>query len=208
MKISKYVHSCLLIEEQDKTILIDPGNYTAEEKILNISRLEKLDFVLITHEHQDHLDITLIQELVRKFPETRLISNSSVTVLLEKEGLVVSPGGNDFIVMEDVPHEKLLGRAAPQNTLFHLFGKLTHPGDSLQFTSTAEILALPIQAPWGSMVQAVERAAELKPKIVIPIHDWHWSEKARERLYGMAADYLRGKGIDFKGLETGVPVDL
>ena len=202
MKISKYVHSCLLIEEQGKTILIDPGNYTAEEEALSANWLEKLDFILITHEHEDHMYIPLIQELVNKFPEVRLISNASVAAILEKEGLAVSTEGNDFIRMQDVSHEKLLGRAVPQNTLFHLFGKLTHPGDSLQFDSTKEILALPIQAPWGSMVQAIEKAAELKPKVVIPIHDWHWSEKARKRLYGMASDYLRGKGIDFKGLDT------
>ena len=202
MKISKYVHSCLLIEEQDKTILIDPGNYTAEEKALNVSRLEKLDFILITHEHEDHMYIPLIQELVSKFPEVRLISNSSVAAILEEEGFPVSTEENDFIVKKDVSHEKLLGGVVLQNTLFHLFGKLTHPGDSLQFDSTKEILALPIQAPWGSMVQAIEKAAELKPKVVIPIHDWHWSEKARKRLYGMAADYLREKGIDFRGVDT------
>jgi len=202
MKISKYVHSCLLIEEQGKTILIDPGNYTAEEKALNVSRLKKLDFILITHEHQDHMDVGLLQEIVSKFPEVRLISNSSVAAILEKEGLLVSTEGNDFIVKKDVPHEKLLGGAVPQNTLFNLFGKFTHPGDSLQFDSTKEILALPIQAPWGSMVQAIEKAAELRPKVVIPIHDWHWSEKARKRLYGMAADYLREHGIDFKGSDT------
>lgn len=202
MRISKYVHSCLLIEGQDTVVLIDPGNYTAEEKVLNVSWLEKLDFILITHEHEDHMYIPLIQELVSKFPEVRLISNSSVAAILEKEGLAVSAEGNDSIVMEDVPHEKLLGRAVPQNTLFHLFRKLTHPGDSLQFDSTKEVLALPIQAPWGSMVHAIEKAVELKPKVVIPIHDWHWSEKARKRLYGMAADYLRENGIDFKSLDT------
>ncbi|MDO8655088.1 MAG: MBL fold metallo-hydrolase, partial [bacterium] len=52
MKITKYVHSCLLVEEQGKTALIDPGNYTFQSKALDLRYIEKLDFVLITHEHQ------------------------------------------------------------------------------------------------------------------------------------------------------------
>ena len=67
-----------------------------------------------------------------------------------------------FVEMIQIPHEKVLA-LAPHNTLFHVFGELTHPGDSLQFSETKEILALPIQAPWGSMVASLEKAAQLKP---------------------------------------------
>ena len=103
----------------------------------------------------------------------------------------------------DAPHELLLGGRGAENTLFNISQKLTHPGDSLKFDKTCEILALPIQAPWGSFVASVEKAAAVKPKVVIPIHDWHWKDSARRRMYDIASQYLAEKGIEFRGLEVG-----
>ena len=65
-----------------------------------------------------------------------------------------------------------------------------------------------MQAPWGSFVDACELAVKLKPKVVIPIHDWHWNEKARKIQYEMAADYLGKHGIEFKKIETGEIIEV
>lgn len=200
MKVSKHTHSCLLVEEKGIAVLIDPGNYTYEENALDVDAIKKLDFILITHEHPDHMHLPLIKKLMKKFPEAKIISNNSVAAILKKEGLKAATEGNDMIRMAPVKHEMTL-HGAPENVMFTIAGKLTHPGDSLSFTNTAEILALPIQAPWGSMVAAVEKAAKMRPKFVIPVHDWHWNEKARKRLYDMAANYLKQRGIKFKAME-------
>jgi len=203
MKISKHVHSCLLVEEAGTTILIDPGNYSK----LDVDSLEKLDFILITHEHEDHMYIPLIKKAVEKFPEVQIISNASVAEILGKEGLKVSTEGNDFIEIETVRHEKVIGKT-PENVLFRIFNKLTHPGDSHSFESTTEVLALPIQAPWGSYVTAIEKAVQLKPKTVIPIHDWQWKDEARKGLYERSVAYLKEHGIEFKSVETGEVVEV
>ena len=96
----------------------------------------------------------------------------------------------------------------PENIMFTIAGKLTHPGDSLSFEKTTEILALPIQAPWGSFVNAIQKAAQLKPKTIIPIHDWHWKDEARRQLYKTAADYLRKKGIEFREAEKRETIEV
>ena len=207
MKLTKYVHSCLLAEEQGTTVLVDPGSYTIEEGALHIDTLEKLDFVLITHEHQDHLYVPFLKQIIEKFPAVLVISNGAVVDLLSKEGIQASIQGTEKIEMIDAPHEKLLS-VPPHNVLFHLFGRLTHPGDSFQFSESKEILALPVQAPWGSMVAALEKAVELRPKLVVPIHDWHWNEKARKALYAMAESYLQRHDIEFHGLEAGESLDI
>lgn len=203
MKITKYVHSCLLVEEAGKVILIDPGNYTFEEKALDIDKLEKLDFILITHEHQDHVYLPFLKIILERFPNAEIITNSAVAQILEKENIKCGIAGNEFLRLYSAPHELVLGKKSFDNTVFEIFGKLTHPGDSLQFNKTCEILALPIQAPWGSMVASVEKAALLKPKIVIPIHDWHWKDSARARMYDAAKNYLAGHGIELRSLEPG-----
>ena len=198
MKISKYLHSCLLVKEQDKTILIDPGIFTYNEKALDLNQLTKLDYILITHEHADHCHPLFIQELMSKFPDVKIISNPSVVELLKREEIEASSEGNEFIQLENLTLEKLWDKNPPQNTVFKIFDKLTHPGDSLHFNTSSEILALPITAPWGSTTQAVEKALEIKPKIIIPIHDWMWKDEVRKAMYDRLKDFFGQKNIEFQ----------
>ncbi len=208
MKISKYIHSCLLLEKDGIAVLMDPGNYTLEENAFHVDDLDHLDFVLITHEHEDHMSVPLLKTIIEKFPDVRIITNGVAADLLAKSGIQASIQAPDFVEMVAIPHEKVLA-LAPHNTLFHVFGEITHPGDSLQFTESKDILALPIQAPWGSMVAALEKAVEVKPRLIMPIHDWHWKDEARRKLYKMAANYLRERGIEeFRGLEVGESIDI
>ncbi len=206
MRISKYVHSCLLVDEKGKTILIDPGVFSTEA--FDVSAIKKLDYLLITHEHQDHMDISLVKAIVKKFKDVRIVSNDSVVNILKKEGIEATSKGDSMIELTETRHEKLLGMPTPENVMFTIAGRLSHPGDSHSFGKTAEILALPVQAPWGSFFDALEKATELKPKIVLPIHDWHWSEPARKWFYNVAESYLKSQGIKFVGLETGEGVEL
>lgn len=52
MKITKFGHCCLLIEENGVRILTDPGTYSTQQ-----SEVKNIDFVLITHEHADHFQL-------------------------------------------------------------------------------------------------------------------------------------------------------
>lgn len=209
MKITKFVHSCLLVEDQGKTFLIDPGNYTAESKLLDITTLEKLDYILITHEHQDHMDISFIKEILLKFPQVAIITNDSAKEKLFAEGVLVSQEVPSFIKMEEVPHEKIFGvTQPPKNILVTIDDMLTDPGDSLSFNKTTKVLALPIQAPWGDTTRAAELASKLKPEVIIPIHDWHWNDQAREGIYKRLEDFFAQNAITFIPLQNGVPVEV
>ena len=208
MKISKHLHSCLLIEEENKTFLIDPGVFTYQEKALNFNSLSSLDYILITHEHSDHAYIPLIKEIIAKFPTVEIITNPSAATLLKQEDITALTAGNGYIQLEDVSHEKLWDITPPQNVLFKLFNELTHPGDSHHFNQTTDVLALPITAPWGSTTDAVNLALKLKPKIIIPIHDWMWKDVIRQEVYVRLQTYFAKEGIDFKPLETGEIVEV
>ncbi|MBI1984549.1 MAG: MBL fold metallo-hydrolase [Candidatus Wildermuthbacteria bacterium] len=209
MKISKYVHSCLLVEEHGTVALIDPGNYTAQANVLDLESIAKLDYLVITHEHADHMDIPLIKKISVKFPGLQIMSNSSVKSILEKEGLIVLTGGNEDIALKEIPHEAVFGVSSPvKNVLAKVFGKLMHPGDSFQFGSSAEILALPVQAPWGHLTEAMEKAVQVKPKAVIPIHDWHWNEEARKNFFERISQYLQQHGIAFYPLEGDETIEI
>lgn len=212
MKITKYLHSCLLIEDQGKTILMDPGMYTVQDKALSANDLKSLDYLLITHEHFDHMDVNFIKEIFTKFPQIKVISNSSVKGILGKEGVSVETSGDEIVKIDtDAPHERIWGMTKEQmcqNIRITVFNRLTHPGDSLSFESTAEILALPVQAPWGSLTQAANLGTKLKPKVIIPIHDWHWKDDVRKQFYGRLEQYFGEMDIKFIPLETGIPIEI
>lgn len=208
MKITKYLHSCLLIEHQDKIILIDPGEYTYNEKVIDFQKIQPPEYILITHEHSDHMSISFLRELIDRYPDVKIISNSSVVDLLSAENITAYTKLPSFIRTESVPHEDVVLSVPPQNTQFTLFELFTHPGDSYHFTLTAPIIALPIQAPWGSFASAIKLSEELSPKVVIPIHDWHWKEEVRKSLYQRAREYLMQSNIDFKLMETGVTIEV
>lgn len=208
MEVTKYIHSCLLIEIDGKNILIDPGNYSYESKTLDINNLDRLDYLLVTHEHPDHMYVPFIKEITARFSSLPIITNPSAKELLNKEGITAISDGSEFITVERAPHEKLFWTEPPQNILFNIGNMLTHPGDCLHFTSHTPILALPLQAPWCSLTQAVELAVSLKPEVILPIHDWHWNEVAREAFYKRLETYFATQGIKFVGLKTGEKVTI
>jgi L-ascorbate metabolism protein UlaG (beta-lactamase superfamily) len=210
MKITKFVHSCLLVEMPapvNRTVLFDPGIFS--EEALRAHNFEYLDDIVITHQHQDHMQLPLIQWLVGKFPEVRILAPSDVVVQLTDAGITASTQPSDGLILFDSPHEVIrpfFDSEPPDEIGVHYLDKLSHPGDSHSFRETKEILALPVQAPWGSPNNAVKLALELKPKHILPIHDWHWSEQARAASYSSMQDVFSGQGITFHPLQTGVPI--
>ena len=210
MKITKFVHSCLLVEMPEpvnRTALFDPG--VMSETALDVDRLEYLDDIFITHSHSDHLSIPLIKKLVAKFPKVRITAPTDVVEQLQQQGVVASSNAPDGVVFFDSPHEVIkpyFDSEPPQEIGVHYLDKFSDPGDSHSFHETKVILALPVQAPWGSVVDATRLAIELKPKYIIPIHDWHWSDAARQSAYDNLEELFAEKGITFFKMQTGEPV--
>jgi L-ascorbate metabolism protein UlaG (beta-lactamase superfamily) len=208
MKITKFVHSCLLVEMPEpvnRTVLFDPGVFS--EDALDIDSLQYLDDIFITHEHPDHFNIDLIKKLVEKFPQVRITTTSSIVLKLQEIGIESSALILDGVTFFNAPHE---GHEPfmnpPEEVGIHYLDMLSHPGDSHSFTETKNILALPITAPWGSADRAMQLAIELKPKHVIPVHDWHWKDEVREQIYEKFESLLKTRGITFHKMKTGEPV--
>lgn len=207
MKITKFVHSCLLVEMPEpvnRTALFDPGTYS--EQALDVSALEFLDDIIITHGHFDHVSVPLVKQLVGKFPNVRITAPSDVVAMLMSEGISASNEPNPGIAFFNSSHEIIApfyDSEPPEEIGVHYLDMLSDPGDSHSFSETKSILALPVQAPWGSPNNAVKVALALKPKHVLPIHDWHWSDEARKVMYDNFEKRLTGEGITFHKLETG-----
>ncbi len=209
MRITKYIHSCLLVETDDHAVLFDPGDYAAEPSMLDLDSLPELDAVLITHGHFDHCSVPLLRRTRERFPEVPIISNREVVDALEAEGVTATTELVENVTYEQAVHQSLPWRTSvPDNWSITVFDRLTHPGDSLQIVDTAPVLALPMQAPWGSLKEALDTAIKLQPQMIIPIHDWHWRNEARVALYDKAQQFLQDYGIKFLDVENGQPIEV
>lgn len=207
LKITKFVHSCLLVETADRVAVFDPGAMSADA--FNFDQLTGLDDIFITHGHPDHLDADFIKKLLAKFPAARITGPNQVVEMLAKEGIKATSTPPSDVEFFESPHEQVEPLFwYPENTGMHYLNKLTNPGDSHSFIETRPVLALPVTAPWGAAIKAVNLAIKLKPKYVLPIHDWHWSDAARQGMYDGLGTALGKEGITFCKLQTGQPVDL
>ena len=208
MKITKFVHSCLLVEMPapvNRTVLFDPG--AMSEAAVNVDSLQYLDDIVITHVHGDHFHMPLIQKLITKFPEVRITAPTEVVAVLAEEGITASDEAPDGMEFFESPHENVQPLfPQPEQIGVHYLDSLTHPGDSHSFTETKEILALPVSGPWASTIVAINLAIKLKPRYILPIHDWHWSDQAREMMYQNIEGALAKEDITFMSLKTGEPV--
>jgi L-ascorbate metabolism protein UlaG (beta-lactamase superfamily) len=191
--ITKLVHACLLVEVDDRRILLDPGIFTTRDERFELSMVEGVDRILITHEHADHVDAELVRAVVERSNEADVESTPSLCRILADEGIATVGEGTPRFA---APHERIPIGPGPQNTGFHVEGVLSHPGDSHSFAETMPILAMPFAAPWGSLVAGVDRTRLVKPRYVIPIHDWFLSEGGKDFMYGLATAGLSEDDIE------------
>ena len=206
MKIQKFLHSCLRIEEAGERMVIDPGGWSGP-----VTEIGAVDLIVITHEHQDHYNLEKIKEFLTLRPAT-IISNSGVAKLLAAENIpctIVEGGaavtiGAFTILGVAAPHGNL-PVPTPINVAYLINKVLLVTGDSFAFDlpEGAQILTLPVAAPWGTVTEAVNKALSLKPKHVIPVHEAVLNPVFAPRIVQMAGNVLSAAGISYHALAPG-----
>jgi L-ascorbate metabolism protein UlaG (beta-lactamase superfamily) len=184
MTITKYQQSCFLIEVLGKTLLIDPGSFAEQANLLRPSQVEKLDAILITHEHADHCSPTFIRQFVDRF-HPLILTNESVQELLKAEGIeaeILMPGENvqlDDVTITgveqrhgDITLGPRAGQPAPEDLGFLINNSLYHTGDShvMENPPKADILCCPIAGPDMDFGTAHDLIEKVEPYLVIPMH--------------------------------------
>lgn len=175
MRITKFGHCCLLIEEKELRILTDPGNYNTIPDVKNI------DVILLTHEHQDHTHIESIKDIITANPKAviythlgvgKLLHEANIFYILINDGEEIQVKGVSIFSL-GAEHACIYhGLPSVQNTGFYIAKKLFYPGDAFyNLNRPVEVLALPVAGPWMKLEEAINYAKELKPKVVFPVHD-------------------------------------
>ncbi|BCY11864.1 MBL fold metallo-hydrolase [Actinoplanes sp. L3-i22] len=178
MRLSKFTHACVRIEDGNRRLLIDPGIWTEP------AAFEGVTDVLVTHEHDDHIDLERIGALLID-RELRIFAPSAVRELAVREGAsgvadaitpvapgdtftadgfaVTAVGGEHAEVYEGLPGCANVG---------YLVEGVYHPGDSF-FVPAQPVttLLVPAAAPWFKLSEALDFVRAVAPERAFPIHD-------------------------------------
>ena len=210
MKVTKYPQSCLVVEQQGKRLVIDPGalvsgKYKAED-------LLPIDAILITHEHEDHADPALIRELAQN-GNVPVIANQSTKELLGDLVTQVVDDNESLeaagmkVVARELPHCLMVdGSTGPQNTGYVIDGTFFHAGDGIVLDGLqVESAAIPIAGPDISARDVFDFIKQLQCQAVVPIHYDFFLENPR--LLASMGDGVV-PGVKFVVLDNGQSAEL
>jgi L-ascorbate metabolism protein UlaG (beta-lactamase superfamily) len=211
MKITKYGHACLLIEEGKAKLLIDPGTYSQ-----GFEKLTGLDAILITHQHQDHCAPENIKKLLATNPEAVVLADEQSAKLLGEQGIeaqampagatqdvagvsMEAVGTDHAVIHPDIPGIGNVG--------YVIAGSFFHPGDS--FTDPGRdirVLAVPIGAPWLKAGEIADYVRAVQPQIAIPMHD---AVLAFPQMHSdMLIRLTEGRGIEVRVVPNGESTEV
>lgn len=180
MKITRLGHACLLFESADARVLVDPGNFSDDWHDLT-----DLAAVLVTHQHRDHFDPKPVRDIMTGNPGARLLVEEQVVPIAAEAGLepdVAAPGdslafgslrvavegGRHAVIHPSIPRVGNVGFVVSEGDGPRVY----HPGDSYEYPlEGVDVLALPLNAPWGRVEQAADFVTAVAPERVFPIHD-------------------------------------
>lgn len=184
IKITMFKHASLALEYKGLEIYVDPVTKVADTDI-DYSAMPKADYILVTHEHWDHLDPNAIAELSK--PDTKIILNATSEKQLGKGSIIhnnETMSLSDGIKLESVPaynttpgREKFHPKGNGNGYVLDFDGtKIYIAGDTENIPEMAdlkniEVAFLPVNQPYTMTIdQAEEAALTIKPKILIPYH--------------------------------------
>ncbi|MFF8916198.1 MBL fold metallo-hydrolase [Streptomyces sp. NPDC015032] len=182
--LTKKTHSCIRLEKDGRTLVIDPGGFSEQDAAVGA------DALLVTHEHPDHFDEGRLRAGMEANPAAEIWTLRSVADRLSAAfpGRVHTVGhGDTFSVAGfDVQvHGELHAVIHPDipritNIGFLVDGSVFHPGDALTVPERpVDTLMLPVMAPWNKISEVIDYVREVKPRRAIDIHDALLTDLAR-----------------------------
>ncbi|MFY9228257.1 MAG: MBL fold metallo-hydrolase [Candidatus Microsaccharimonas sp.] len=212
MNITKLVHSCLIVESNGKRIVTDPGNYSWQSGVVMPELLIGIDTVVVTHAHPDHLYEEFAKAIKQASPDAKWYGPTEVVEQLSNWDIQGSTASDtEDVRFIESQHADLAPwfKVQPEHTSFVVFEELLIGGDCHTLTEShgARVFAAAVNGgPWGAIVgftRMIESMTD-RPEVVIPLHDWHFNDDARQGIYTRLPQVLSEFDVQFVPLENGV----
>lgn len=174
MKITKLEHSGMILEKNERRIVFDPVEITAE-----LPEMNSVVAVILTHKHGDHFQPEALKKV--------LANNVTARIFVPEEMAMDVPGveavhAGDTVEVEGFfleffgeNHASIVPGIYPcQNIGVVVDGIFVNPGDSLDYPDhikMPKVLCVADVAPWIKTCEAMSYIEVVKPEMVIPVHD-------------------------------------
>jgi L-ascorbate metabolism protein UlaG (beta-lactamase superfamily) len=186
MRMIKHAHACVTLEKDGGRIVIDPGTLTPNAAEL----VGSTSVVLVTHEHPDHFDETMIGAALEADRGLRVYGPAAVVdrwpqrrdqVIAVAEGDRFTVEGFDVAVFGAI-HARVhpdIPRVA--NVGYFVDESLYHPGDAYHVPPVhIGTLLLPTSGPWTKLEEAADYVRAVGPGRVVQIHEMMLSELGQQ----------------------------
>lgn len=196
MRITKFGHACVRLEQDGAVLVIDPGGFTES------SALDGVDAVLITHEHADHLNVDKLADALGRRPAVTVHTHPDVlpklgalqgaaTAVASGESFsaagfgVRAYGGWHAEIHPELPRVPNLG--------FLVEESVYHPGDSFDVPDgvAVDTLFVPVSAPWLKVSETVEFIRAVAPRRAYALHDGLLSDAGLQVTNGVLSRLAR-----------------
>lgn len=211
MLLTKLGHSCVRLEKGGVRLVIDPGLWSGPDVLAGASA------ILVTHEHNDHLDADVVRAALTANPDLQLWANEMVAgqfapftgqVHEVRHGDTFSAAGFDVHVYGT--DHAVVDRRIPviRNTGFAVDGQVFHPGDSFTVPEDpVDVLLVPVSAPWLKFSEVADYIRMAAPERGYWIHDALVNDNAAHLLTNLLT-LAPGRSGPASYLVPGTSVDL
>lgn len=212
MRLTKFEHAALLLEDSGKKLFVDPGSFTTP-----LTDTANTVAVVITHEHADHWTPEQLNRVVDMNSDVKIFApegvaraatDFDVTVVHAGDSVEAGPftlkffGGVHAVIHSSIPTVDNLGVL--------INDQLYYAGDSFTIPDGIEVdvLAAPAGAPWMKVAEVMDYVLAVKPKRSFPTHEMVLSRGGKDMSNARIAWAVEQNGGEHFALEPGDTLDL
>jgi L-ascorbate metabolism protein UlaG (beta-lactamase superfamily) len=219
MRLTKYTHACVRLEQDGSALVIDPGSFSEVEEALRGASA-----VLVTHEHPDHLDVERVAEGMAANQGLQLWAPAAAAAAISER---LGAGAADRVHVSEPAAQFTAGgftvrTFGGQHALIHphvpmianvgylINDNVYHPGDSFIVPDATEVrtLLVPVHAPWSKTAEVIDFIASVRAAKAYPIHDSLLTDGGIGLVESLVARFGGSAGSRYEHLSPGQTAEV
>lgn len=207
MKLTKYEHACLILDNGNSRLIIDPGTFTNLPEDLN-----NVACIVITEEHLDHYNLSNIEKILSQSSNAQIISTVTVASQLKTAGhsCLEIKGSKDLnvggfsLTLVETDHSIIYASSPCRVLTLKVDDFLYYSSDSfIPISSYVQVLALPTCGPWYKLSESVDFANSIDSKQIIATHNGLYNDIGNKVMNNFISNNIANKDREYIYLAVG-----
>lgn len=212
MKITKFGHACLVLEDAGHKLIIDPGSFSELP-----ADLKSVGTVVVTEEHYDHFSVDNLKSILAQSPNAVIYSTAAVVDALAKEDIKATTISGQQTIESDgftinfyeTDHAPVYQISPCRSLSVKVNDDLYYPSDSYQtIPDHVKLLALPTSGPWFKVEECIDFLNYIKSDKIMPTHNGLNSGDGNNVTHHFLETHVADKSRKFVYLEPGDTVEI